>query len=66
MISWTTGFIWAQVCNDDYLDNCFHACALINWSVMSQLASDQGSVYYCSCGILKQKGFCFTKLFANL
>jgi hypothetical protein len=36
MISWTTGFIWAQVCNDDCLDSCFRACALINWTVLSQ------------------------------
>ena len=40
---WTTGFIWAQVWWFDCLGGCYCTYALINWTVLLQLESEQDS-----------------------
>ena len=56
----TTGFIWVQVWRLDHSGDCFRTCALINWSVLLQLASEQDSTLNMSYVYLKQR-FCLRK-----
>ena len=56
----TTRFIWAQVWRFDRFGDCYCTCALINWTVLLQLAPKQGSTLNWSYGYLKQR-FCFIK-----
>ena len=50
---WTTGFIWAQVWRFDRFGDCYCTCALINWMVLWQLVSMQGSTLNLSYVYLK-------------
>ena len=62
----TTGFIWAQVREFDRFGDCFCTCALINWSVLWQLASELDSTLNMSYGYLKTKAFVAKTGFSNL
>ena len=56
----TTEFIRAQVWWFDRFGDCYCTCALINWTVLLQLALEQGSTLNLSHGYLKQR-FYFIK-----
>ena len=47
----TNRLIWAQVWQCDHPGGCHCTCALINWSVLWQLASEQGSTLFVRCVI---------------
>ena len=59
----TTGFIWARVREFDRFGDCFCTCALINWSVLWQLASELDSTLNMSYGYLKTKAFVVKTVF---
>ena len=62
----TTGFILAQVWWFDCLGDCYCTCALINWTILLQLASEQDSTLNMPYVYLKQS-FLFAKIsFDNL
>ena len=55
---WTIGFIWAQVWQCDCYSGCHCTCALINWSVLPQLVSEQDLTLLATC-VFKTKIFVF-------
>ena len=51
----TTRFIWVQVWWFDRFSDCYCTCALMNWTVLLQLVSEQGSTLNLSYVYLKQR-----------
>jgi hypothetical protein len=61
----TTRIIWAQVQKFERFGACFCTCALIIWTVLLQLASEQNSTLNTSYEYLKTKAFICEKCFQH-